>query len=211
MLTLGEELLILSIEDGKGALTPFTSDTLRYGLAGAILADLALQEKVTLEKSRLALVDLTSTGDAILDEVIAALAKESKPRKVIHWINSMGSKKITRRIISQLTNKGVLRSEEHRYSWVIPYEENPLMNASAKYWLKMQLRTIVLAGKEPELRMVLLLSLLRACRLLNLVFTRDERLEVGRQVGELVKGETIGEAVAYVIKKIETAASSADA
>ena len=211
MLSLCEELLILSIEDGKGALTPFTSDVLRYGLAGAILADLALQEKVTLEKSKLELVDLTSTGDAILDEVIALLAKESKPRKVSHWINSMGSKKITRRIINQLSDKGVLRSEEQRYSWVIPYEGNPLMNVSAKYWLKLRLRTIVLAGEEPELRMVLLLSLLRACRLLNLVVTRDERSEAARQVGELVKGETIGEAVAYVIKKIEKAASSADA
>ena len=210
MLTLGEELLILSIEDGKGALTPFTSETLRYGLAGAILADLVLQEKVTLEKSRLALVDLTSTGDPILDEVIDALAKENKPRKVIHWINSMGSKKITRRIFHHLSEKGVLRSEEHRYTWVIPYEANSLMNASAKYWLKTRLRKVVLAGEEPELRTLLLLSLLKASRLLNLVFTRDERLEAGRQVGELVKGETIGEAVAHVIKKTETAASSSD-
>ena len=50
MLTLCEELVILSIEDGKGALTPFTSETLRYGLAGAILAELVLQEKARPRK-----------------------------------------------------------------------------------------------------------------------------------------------------------------
>ena len=122
----------------------------------------------------------------------------------------MGSKKIARRIFRDLTDKGVMRSEDQRNVWVVPYEGNPRLNASAKYWLKSRLRSVVLAGEEPELRIVLLLSLLRGCRLLNLVFTRDERFEAGRQLGELVKGEMIGKSVAYVIKKIETAASSAD-
>ena len=52
-----------------------------------------------------------------------------------------------------------------------------------------------------------LLSLIDACRLLNLVFTKDERKAASKKVEDLVEGEPFGEAVAKTLEEIEMAAA----
>jgi hypothetical protein len=84
-----------------------------------------------------------------------------------------------------------------------------MQDASAKYWVKQHLREITLGGVAPESRELALLSLIDACRLLNLVFTKDERKAASRKVEELVKGEPFGEAVAKTLEEIEMAATVA--
>jgi Trp operon repressor len=71
------------------------------------------------------------------------------------------------------------------------------------------LRSVVLAGDKSQPDIVVLLSLLKACSLLNLVFTRDERKSAGKRVDALVKGEVFGDVVAKTIEEIETAAAAA--
>ena len=48
MLTLYEELFLLSINDATGELVGAAASYLPYGLAGAMLAELALQRKVNV-------------------------------------------------------------------------------------------------------------------------------------------------------------------
>lgn len=209
MLIQCEKLLLLSIEDRKGNVTSFTIGSLRYGLAGAVLADLAVLGKVRVSKNKLALVDATLTGDKILDGALNAISSEDRAYKVTRWIHLLGDRKIAQRIIDQLVVKKVLRHEDKRFLWVIPFGDNPQQNGSAKYLIKQHLRSVVLAGEKPEPDTVVLLSLLKACRLMNLVFTRDERKAANQRVNELVKGEEFGRAVARSIEEISSAAAAA--
>ena len=100
----------------------------------------------------------------------------------------------------------MLSGDERRYHWVIPNNVYPQSEASAKYWIKQNLRAAVLTTARPERRALVLLSLLKGCRLLGLVFTRDERKAAGKRVDELVKGEDFGDAVAQTLAFIEAAA-----
>jgi golgi phosphoprotein 3 len=209
MLIQSEKLLLLALEEKKGNVTSFTIGSLRYGLAGALLADLAMQGKVRMAKNKLALVDATLTGDKILDEALGAIAADNEAHKVTRWIHTLGDRKISHRIIDQLAEKGVLQREDKHFMWVIPYQGTNQLNASAKYLVKQQLRAMVLADEKPDPNAVVLLSLLKACRLLNLVFTRDERKAANQRVGELVKGEDFGKAVARTIAEIEAATAAA--
>ena len=107
----------------------------------------------------------------------------------------------------RLAQRNVIAIEKKQYLWITPYEVYPQVDASAKYWVKQQLRGIVLAGQKAEAHDIALLSLLRACRLLRLVFTRDERKYAGKKVETLVTGEVFGEAVADFLAEIESAAA----
>jgi Golgi phosphoprotein 3 len=204
VLTIYEELLLIAIDDDKGNITTSADGRIEFGLAGALLAELALQGKLQLVKKKLSLLDSNPTGDEILDELLTKISEE-RPRKAPSWISSLGNKKLVKRIAGQLATKGIIRIEAKRYLWVIPYEVYPQQNASAKYWVKQQLRSVVMADEQPEQRSVALLSLLKACDLLNLVFTKDERKAARRRVKVLVQGEEFGEAVAQTIEEIEAA------
>jgi hypothetical protein len=205
MFTLAEEFFLLSIDDARGKIITAVSDGLKIGLAGALLADLALHNKINLVNKRLAVIDPSPTGEALLDEALARLAADKKPRKTSAWVEKLADRKLPKKTAQRLVEKNVLQIVEKHYLWVIPYEVFPQVDASAKYWVKQHLRSAVLAGGETTPGIIAFLSLLKACRLLNLVFTRDEIKAATLKVDGLVKGEPFGAAVAEMIAEIEAA------
>ena len=208
MFTILEEFFLLSIDDDKGKIISSVSDGLHLGLAGALLADLALQGKISVNDKRLTVIDPTLSANPLLDEALAQIIADKRPRKVGHWLQKLGNKQLASRVVERLVEKKVIRVEKKRYLWVIPYDVFPQVDASAKYWVKQHLRSAILAGGEVTPGIVTLLSLLKACQLLNLVFTRDEQKAAERKVTGLVNGEVIGKALAETIAEIEAAAAA---
>lgn len=206
MLKLYEEMFLLSINDAKGELVGAAASYMNYGLAAAILAELALLGKVQADRKRLTAIDTTPTGDELLDEALATIAASPKPRKPARWIGALASGKLQQRVVQGLVASNVLQIEAKRFLWVIPYKVYPQQNASAKYWIKARLRGAALGGEKSEPRTVALLSLLKACRLLDLVFTRDERKAAGQTIDALVGGDLLGDALAETLAAVDGAA-----
>ena len=206
-LNIAEKLFILSIEDDGGKISATAQATLRYGLAGAILAELAIEHRLYLisDENRLGLANSKPMGHPIFDEVLKDISAESKPRKIGHWIDVIGRKRIVRQVAQCLADHKVIRIEEKRALWFIPYEVYPGTDASAKFWVKQHLRLIVLAGEKAGPEDIALLSLLKACGFLPFLFTRDERQYAAEQVNKLVAGEVFGQAVSTLLAEIEAA------
>jgi Golgi phosphoprotein 3 len=207
MLILPEELFLLAINDAKGRIHGPAAPMLRYGLVGAVLADLALRRNVRLDhKGRLETLGEGPRGDDILEEAFARIQAADRLHKASHWINLLSddSSKLQQRLAERLVIKGVLRLEKKRLLWVVPYTLYPQQDASAKYWIKQQLRSAVLTNEPSEPRAVALLNLLSACELLGLVFTADEHKAAQRRIVELSVGDAIATAVVETIEAIET-------
>jgi hypothetical protein len=208
-LTLPEQLLLLAIDDQRGVINTSTMTTLLYGLAGAVLAELALRGKIGLEEKRLKPTDNLPTGDPNLDSVLSQIADEPKPRKLARWVMVFARKDTLRKTAQSLAEQRVISIENKRFLWVIPYESYPQVDAPAKYWIKQHLRAVVLAGETAEPGEVALLSLLKASRLLQLVFTRDERRYAGKHIDAIVTDEVYGAAVGELLAEIDTATITA--
>ncbi len=218
MPNLPEELLLISLDDQKGS--PYgvvTQTALRYGLAAALLADLALHRRICVEDQRVVLSPCDAgaehlagtTGDPLLDGALEQLSKADRSHKVKYWINALGFRKLPGRVTQGLVARGVLREEDHCYYGARPKPVYSEGDTPTKYWIKQGLRAAVLAGVPLERRQVVLLSLLRACRILNLIFTRDERKAAGKHVDQLVEGEDFGVALRQTLADIAVATSLA--
>ena len=211
MLNLAEELFLVALDEDAGWIAAPALNTLRYGLAAALLADLALQGKIVVEDQRVSVLDPTPVGDDLLDETLQRLVEAGRPRKAKYWLNALGFRKLSKQVAEHLVKRGVLRTDEKRYLWVLPYAIYPQQDASAKYWIKQSLRAAALTNAAADRRSIVLLSLMKGCRLLTLVFTKDERKAAGKRVDELVKGEDFGDAVAQTLADIEAATTAAAA
>ena len=66
----------------------------------------------------------------------------------------------------------------------------------------------MLGGDKPEPHTIALLSLLRACQLLDLVFTKDERKAAGQKIDALASVDLFGEAVAETVAAVDNAAAA---
>jgi Golgi phosphoprotein 3 len=208
MLTLFEEILLLSIHQDKGTLIGWSIDRINSGLTGAILAELAMLEKIHANHShRLEIVDANPTGDELLDDTLNNLKESEKERKFGYWIGSLNQKpeKLRKLIIERLIIKGVVLQEDDHLVWVIPSLLQPQINASAKYLASQRLRGIILAQEASDKRDIALLSLLRACNLLDLIFLKDERRMASQRINEMAVNAAMKDPDLQTMEEIESA------
>ena len=211
-LSLPEELFLLALHEEKGKIHDAVAMAVHYGLGGALLADLALHSMIEIDsKGKVCVLDSVPTGDEILDEAYLKIKESSKLFKVRHWVEEFSDniRKLQKRLAENLVVKGILKQEEQRYLWVIPYEAYPQVDASAKYWLKNFLREVLLTGIKADEHAIVLLSLIRACGMLQFIVTRDEQKVARRKIELLTHDEEIGKAVRDAIEMIEAAATTA--
>jgi Golgi phosphoprotein 3 len=212
MLTITEELFLLALDEERGQVPNSVAMSLRFGLGGALVADLFVEQLIQLEnKNRVALVARAHSTDELFEEALEAIRRAENPRKLTHWINlfSTGTKKFQARLGERLVAQGVLTREEKRYLWVTPYAPYPLLDANARYWIKHRLREVALTQQTAGERDVALLSLLRAGNLLDHIFTRDELKLARKKVDQLTRDEQIGQGVLEAIQAVEAATVTA--
>jgi hypothetical protein len=208
MFTLFDQLFLLSLHGEKCTILPGIDKKLRIGLVGAVLDELIVQGKLqVVRNSRLELLESTTTGDELLDEAIAFLQKVEKPRKAAYWIKNLGTRLYIGKkwMIGRLLNEGILTHGEETVSWTLPYEDFPNPKASAWYVQKNRLRELVLTQGEPGKCQLALLSILRASKLLRLVFTQDERKIARRWIYATLMDRAMKEPVAQFIQEIAVA------
>jgi hypothetical protein len=194
MTTIAEELLLLALDDDKGTVSLNQSTSLPLGLAGALLAELALRDRVHVEGKHLLVHDPAPTDDPLLDEALTTIAGSKKPHDAKHWVSKL-SGKLKERLIKRLVERGVLREEECKILWVIPSSRYPAMQTSDEAAARERLRAVVLPSAEPDPRTVALLGLVKACDLEKKVFQGDEWKRAKPRVKELLEGELYGKAV----------------
>jgi golgi phosphoprotein 3 len=209
MLILAEELFILALDAEKGNIPGSLASQLQYGLSGALLADLALMGKIGLDdKKKLELLDWTLCGDDLLDRTLTKIVNSDRLRKMTHWVKlfSSNSEQTYKELGERLVEKGILQKESRKYLWVIPSDAFPEKDASAKYLIKNNLRAVVFTGKIPDPYVLALLGLVKACNMLDNVFTKDELKMANKLVEQKIQDETIGRDVAETIQEIKSAA-----
>lgn len=210
-LSLGESLSLLALDDERGTVSMNATSTLPYGLAGAALLDLALRGRLTFAGKTATIMDATPTGDDILDDALAEIGRARKPRSAQHWVMYLqrGIPHHRDRLLARLVERGILRHEEDRVLGIIPRQRYPELDLTTETDLKARLRAIALDGAPPDTGNALLLSLIYACRLGGVLFSRDERKIAKRRVQEIARDEVIGKAVADAIASVEAGVTAA--
>lgn len=198
MLTVAESLVLLALDDEQGTVGWFSEDALDLGLAGALLGDLALRHRIGLTGRIVTPLDATPVGEPLLDEALALVAGSTKDRDAQGWVQELAHqiKHLHERLCEGLVEQGVLRREEHTTLLVFHRVRYPTDNPTPEDTLRAALQAAA-AGQPPiEPRLLVLLSLVRACDLLDQVVAKDVR----KQVATLVKDEPWGDAVQKAIR-----------
>jgi Golgi phosphoprotein 3 len=211
MFSLAEELFLISIHEKKHSLSFSSNYEVDYALAGALLAELLLLEKIRInEDGRVEANPVSYTDDPILAIVLKKIKKEKKSRKINFWIRVFGQDqiKIKEQIIENLIQKKIFTAKKKKFLW-IPYKEYTQQDTTAKFFSKEMLRLVVFAREKSGDQAIILLSLVRACNLLDHLFTVDEIAAAKTRVNELVKNETVGNSVMETIQEISDAAAIA--
>ena len=196
-LTLPEHLLLLALNDDKGAVVQSSTLALSYGLAGAVLMELSLRRRIVIREKTIDEVNLEPTGDAILDEALKALADCEREKSAEYWVARPDAlvKDLKHRLLDRLVERGVLQREEHRFLWLIPYDRYPVQNPAVERDLRQHIHNVVLHGGEADEATAMLIPLVHACGLANEVFPGEDPESVAGHLKAFAESSQIARAV----------------
>ena len=205
-LTIKEKFVLLAYHPSKGYNLVPTS--IGYGIAGAMLLELAELNKIKIQESRVKILDAKKTGDILLDEFIRILAKPSKPYRVKTAITKVQNRsgKFKKPILAGLVRKRILKAEKKRFL-IFRYMRYPAVNYGFRKDIIEHIRRLVLRKIESDKDIPLLAGLAGACKLTRKFFHgKEEKKTAKKRIKEIVSESQIDSAIAETIKAVQAAA-----
>jgi hypothetical protein len=174
--------------------------------------DLALQERMDSVDHKIIVLDPSPTGDDVLDAALETIHTSTEPHDDKHWVKQLGGRTdLKEQLARHLVTRGILREEEHAFLWVFQSPRFPTSDPGPEASVRGRIREVVLAGAEPDARMLMLLSLINACHLTDDLFAEEERRRAELRVKDLVEGEQFGQAVGRAVADAAVAVAAVTA
>jgi len=207
VLSFVEEIVLLALDDQKGKFVDLPPLALDQALAGAVLLELAFQNRIDTDPAHLMLVSDQVTGDKILDPILKGIARAQDKQNAKYWVGviSADGEKIREAALARLVEKGVLKREEKKILWVIPGRRYPMIQNKEEEEVRKRIRSVVVDGAIPSPRDVVLISLGSACQLLRTVLTDADLLKYSPRIAEVAKMDLIGQAVSKSVAEVQEA------
>ncbi|KOX14797.1 GOLPH3/VPS74 family protein [Micromonospora profundi] len=204
-LLLTDELVLLAYDD-DGA-NRLGRPHLDYGLAGAVLLELALAGRVEVTDKHLVVTDPAPTGVPLLDDALAMLAAAGRPRKPKNWIGKL-AKGLPERVLDGLVDTGVLRRESDKVLLIFPRTRYP-SPTGAQPAVETEARermAAALTGNGPvDARTAALLTLTRAVGLDRKLFRELPKERVKARMDEISAGDWASAAAKKAIDEMQAA------
>jgi len=174
-LNLIDQLTLLALDDEKGTFLA-DSTSYSYAIAGAVIMELALEERIDLSGEKVVLKDRNKTGDKIIDTYFEIILQTEKEKKIKSWVERIGNKadKIKRDTIDKLINNRILEKKEDKILWIFSYNKYPTQNPRPENQLRSRLYDIIVNSHRPELKEIMLLNLIESCSLGKEVFGKEQ-------------------------------------
>ena len=212
MLTFAEEILLLLLDDESGELVPAPAWSRQCALAGAVLMDLALQDRIDTDLRKLVVVDPSPTGDDLLDPVLATIVEETGVHDARYWVGRMAeerSDRIQDGALSRLVRRGILESEGGRLLWAFRARRYPTIDGKAEREVKLRIMQVLLGDELPGPRDVVIICLADACRIFARIMSAKEVERARGRIDVVRRMDLIGQAVSRAVRDLEASVAAA--
>ena len=204
MLRFAEEILLLLLRDDGGRFVPVPGIALDNALAGGVLMDLALENRIDTDAERLILIDATPVGDGLLDPTLAAIAGGER-RDALYWVGRTAKRaaEIRREALSRLVERGILEHDEGRFRWVFRSRRYPIVDGRAEREVKLRILGVLLSDDIPDPRDVVIIGLADACGILPALLPKGDYDRARVRIDQVRKLDLIGQATSRAVHDIE--------
>ena len=204
MLRFVEEIVLLLLRDDDGKFVHVPSWSLDRALAGGVLMDLALENRIDTDPENLVLVDDTPVGDSLLDPVLAEIAA-GEQRDARYWVEhtAKNAEAIRDEALRRLVDAGILERQEDRFLWVFRSRRYPVIDGKAEREVKLRIMEVLLSDMIPDPRDIVLIVLVDACGIFRELLPKRELDQAAERIDQVRKLDLIGQAMTQTIHDME--------
>ena len=218
---IAEEYLLLALDEKTGKMR-VGSDVLGPALGGALVAELALRERIGItpheagwsKRGRVTITSMTPTDDPELDAALDKLS-ENEGKKVKDLLSEYSTKKrrlshgVRERLLDRLAASGALVKTEGTVLGFIPRTTWPAADPAGEEDIRRRLHAALVDGTTPTERTVTLVALLQVTGLLNKVVPTENKRALKAKAKELTSGDWAAKAVKDAIAEAAAATTVA--
>ena len=207
---LATDVLLLALDDERGTVLPQAAIGLDYGLAGAIVMELALRGRIRVNADTVSDAG-PATDDALLDDALRTIAV-TPGKDLSHWVwhlsRDLGG--LRQRPLDRLVAQGTLEKREKRVLLLFHQNVYPERDARVEHDIRTRVDGALLYGQTPDAQTACLIHLAAACRITDVIYPRDRHTAIKARIDELGDAGTAGaNAVAGLVAQAETQAVTA--
>ena len=214
MLSIAEEIVLLALDDETGKLsTRLPVHSLRNAVSGALLMDLAFENRIDTDLHRLIVIDSAPLGEPVLDDVLARIAADEEERQTGHWVELFAGDYETLQplLLDRLVARGILSRQEGRLSWLIGVRRYPTVDDRPQRDVKQRIMDTLQSEVIPDPRDIAIISLADACALWRSGIEERDVADVRPRIEQIVRMDLIGQSVTRTIRELQDAARGAEA
>jgi hypothetical protein len=210
MLRFAEEITLLLLNDEDGRFARIANNSFDYALAGGVLMDLALEDRIDTDLENLVLLDATPTGDSLLDPTLAEIA-ENEGNDARYWVERTAPRgeQLREEALRRLVEKGILERVDDRFMWVFKTRRYPTIDGEAQREVKLRIMEVLFSDQIPDPRDIVIICLSDACGIFNGIFTADELERVTPRIEQVRQLDLIGQAMTQALQDIEMTLATA--
>ncbi len=204
MLTLVEEIILLMLNDEDGRFVRVPSWSTEYAIAGGVLMDLAMENKIDTDLEHLMLLDSDPVGDSLLDSTLADIAK-GEQQDVRFWVEHVAQSAYDLReeALSRLVNHGILEREDEKFMWVFKSRRYPTIDGTIEREVKLRIMAVLFSDEIPDPRDVMLICLADACGIFRELLSSRESRQASDRIEQVRRLDLIGQSMTQAIHDIE--------
>ena len=203
MLRFAAEITLLLLND-DGTLVHVPSWSLNYALAGGVLMDLALENRIDTDLEKLVLIDSTPIGDSLLDPTLADI-NEVGERDARFWVERTANRaqEIREESLSRLISLGILEARDDRFLWVFRSRRYPAIEGTTVREVKLRIMEVLFSDEIPDPRDVVIICLADACGIFRRLLSRTELSRASERIEQVSRLDLIGQAMSQAIQDIQ--------
>ena len=212
MLRFAEEFLILVLDERRGDLAAsLPRRSLALGLAGAVLMDLALEDRIDTDLERLMIVSPTPFGDDILDPTLAEIAGDGEARDTGYWLGRIADRadQIRSAALARLIERGIVRSEAEGLLSLVPSVSRsrnyPAVGGQPVEEVSLRIMRVLFSDTVPDPRDIAMICLANSCGVFRAILASEEREQVRERIDLLTSLDLIGRTMSLAIKALGAA------
>lgn len=206
MLRFVEEILLLLLRDDDGKFINVPQSSMDRAIAGAVLMELAMENRIDTDLENLILVDTAPLDDDLLDPTLAMIAKGAEEQKdARHWVEQTARQaaEIREATLDRLVERGILEREDDRFLWVFRSRRYPMVDGQAEREVKLRIMGVLFSNEIPSPRDVVVICLAHACGIFGELLSKREQEQAAERIEQVRKLDLIGQAMTQSIQDFE--------
>ena len=205
MLRFAEEMLLLVLDDENGRFARVPDWSMNYALAGSVLMDLAMENRIDTDPNKLVLLDGTPTGDDLLDPTLEDIALAANEHDARYWVERAAGRAqvIRERALERLVEAGILEQRDDRFLWVFKSRRYPAVDGTAQREVKLRVMGVLFSDEIPDPHDVVTICLADACGIFRKILSKRQADQAIERIAQVRKLDLIGRTMTQAIRDIE--------